>query len=98
MTVGPEFDFAGTDRFQIKRRLGAGGMGVVYEAFDHERQQTVALKVLKRFDAQALFRFKAEFRALHDISHPNLISLYELSEENGVCFFTMGHLLSYLLP
>ncbi len=81
--------FEGTERFEIKRRLGAGGMGVVYEAYDRERCQTVALKSLNRFDAQALLRFKNEFRALHDIDHPNLVSLYELCEDDGTWFFTM---------
>ncbi len=64
-------------------------MGVVYEALDRERNQLVALKTLRWFDARALLRFKNEFRALHDIDHPNLISLYELCEEDGECFFTM---------
>lgn len=64
-------------------------MGVVYEAFDRERHVRCALKTLLRTDARALYRFKNEFRALVGINHPNLVSLGELIEADGVWFFTM---------
>jgi serine/threonine protein kinase len=51
-------EFEGTDRFVIKRRIGAGAFGVVYEAYDRERQLTVALKTLRHASADALYRFK----------------------------------------
>ncbi len=89
MPLDSAIDFAGTKRFEIKRRLGEGGMGVVYEAFDREREMTVALKTLRHADGQALDRFKKEFRALQDIQHPNLISLDELIVTEGIWFFTM---------
>ncbi|MGH9414984.1 MAG: serine/threonine-protein kinase, partial [Terriglobales bacterium] len=83
-------EFQGTSRFEIIRRLGAGGMGVVYEALDRERQQHVALKMLPHTDADTLYRFKREFRSLAGLLHPNLISLYELVGEAGEpWFFTM---------
>src|SRR4051812_2282175 len=65
-------------RFELLRRLGAGGAGVVYEAFDHKRGGTVALKSLREVDPGSIFRFKNEFRALSDLVHPNLVTLYEL--------------------
>src|ERR1700683_2605726 len=76
-------------RFTIRRKLGEGGMGIVYEAFDEERRATVALKTLNRFDGAALARFKREFRALQGIAHPNLVALDELIFENEQWFFTM---------
>jgi serine/threonine protein kinase len=82
-------DFAGTSRFKLKRMLGEGGMGVVYEALDVERGQKVALKTLRAFSADALFRFKREFRVLQALHHPNLVNLGELIEEGGQWFFTM---------
>ena len=82
-------EFQGTARFSIVRRLGAGGMGVVYEAYDRERQVRVALKTLSRFDATALYQFKREFRALTELVHENVISLYELISDEGQWFFTM---------
>ena len=75
--------------FTLVRRLGAGGMGVVYEAYDQERGELVALKTMRRVDPIALVRFKQEFRSLSDISHPNLVNLYELFAVDDRWFFTM---------
>ncbi|MEM9489016.1 MAG: protein kinase, partial [Myxococcota bacterium] len=83
------FDFHGTQRFELLRCLGAGGMGVVYEALDRETNSCVALKTLRRMDANALLRFKNEFRTLAHLAHPNLVSLGELFEDDGRLSFTM---------
>ena len=82
-------EFTGTDRFEVRRRLGAGGMGVVYEAFDRKRDLVVALKTIQNFNATALYRFKKEFRALEEVVHPNLVRLWELFSEGDRWFFTM---------
>ncbi|MBK6685010.1 MAG: protein kinase [Deltaproteobacteria bacterium] len=81
--------FQGTDRYRVQRRLGAGGMGVVYEALDQVRNEVVALKTLIQFDAEAVYRIKQEFRALADVQHPNLVALHELVSHEGQWFFTM---------
>ncbi|MBU1070039.1 protein kinase, partial [Myxococcota bacterium] len=81
--------FEGNERFQVLSLLGRGGMGVVYEVYDRERQAKVALKTLNEGSPVELLRLKAEFRALQELEHPNLISLGELFEEQGQWFFTM---------
>src|SRR5438552_4601853 len=85
----PAAEFPGTERFTLGRRLGAGGMGVVYEAHDREMDKTVALKTLTRAEAAHIYRFKREFRTLADVSHPNLVALYELMSAGEHWFFTM---------
>lgn len=77
------------ERFVIKRALGSGGMGVVYEATDRERDAGVALKLLTSVDASGIYRLKQEFRALADVVHQNLVALYELFCDREHWFFTM---------
>ena len=81
--------FKGTARFRLIDRLGEGGMGIVYDAYDRTRGMRVALKTLRQVDATSLYRFKREFRSLSDLSHPNIIALYELFSEEDEWFFTM---------
>ncbi|HEX8107035.1 MAG TPA: protein kinase [Kofleriaceae bacterium] len=81
--------FTGNSRFRLIRKIGSGGMGVVYEAEDLLRKTRVALKTLYQTDADLLYRLKREFRSLRDVVHRNLISLDELFEEAGDWFFTM---------
>ena len=81
--------FFGTDRFTVRRLLGAGGMGIVYEVHDRTRDEIVALKTLLRTSAAAIYRLKREFRSLADVAHANLVALYELHVEDAHCFFTM---------
>ena len=87
MKSKPQFD-AGK-RFEIRRRLGEGGMGVVFEAYDRDHEELVALKTMHRMGGHALARFKREFHALHDLSHPNLVELGELFDGESGPFFTM---------
>ena len=77
------------DRFEIERVLGSGGMGVVYAARDHDRACTVAIKTLRAATLDALHRLRAEFLMLHDLAHPNLVSLGELFDHDGCWFFSM---------
>lgn len=76
-------------RFQIRGVLGRGGTGVVYRAYDDELDIEVALKALHGAGFGARSWLKAEFRSLANITHPNLVQLYELVVDEQRCFFTM---------
>jgi predicted ATPase len=79
-------------RYQVRRLLGRGGMGVVYEVLDPDDGSVVALKTLSQNEAETaerLYRLKQEFRAVADLQHPNLIRFGELSSHDGQWFFTM---------
>jgi serine/threonine protein kinase len=84
-----EIDWVAPDRYEIRRCLGRGGMGVVYEAFDRERERWVALKTMLLADPSALARFKQEFRTLAEVFHPNLVQLYDFVADADRAFFTM---------
>jgi hypothetical protein len=82
-------EFHGTARYTIRRQIGVGGMGIVYEVDDRTRQQVVALKTLRRRNGDDIYQMKREFRNLADVAHPNLVSLYDLVVDEEQCFFTM---------
>lgn len=82
--------FSGTARYDVRRPIGEGGMGVVYEVVDRTRGQVVALKTLRRWTPADLYRLKREFRSLADIVDPHLVPLYELEVDARHCFVTMA--------
>ena len=78
-------------RYTIERKLGAGGMGVVYAARDERLQRTVALKTLSSLadDPTARKRFWREARAAASVNHPNVCQIYEIGEDDGELFIAM---------
>ena len=77
--------------YRIARKLGAGGMGVVYEAYDERLQRTIALKMMLNLepDETARKRFWREARAAASVNHPNVCQIYDVGEESGNLFITM---------
>ncbi len=78
--------------FRIERRLGCGGMGVVYQALQISLNRRVALKVLPSGlldNASAIERFHREARAAAKLRHPNIVTIHAEGIEQGVCYFAM---------
>src|SRR5262249_32951411 len=81
--------------YQIVAPLGAGGMGEVYRARDGRLDRDVAIKVLPERladSAEALVRFQREAKALAALSHPNLVTIFDVGREQGVSFAVMEFL------
>jgi len=77
------------DRFDVIRRLGLGGSGEVYEVLDKRLGRHVALKTVRCATAEQVAAIKAEFRAIRDLRHPNLVSIGELFQHGDRWSFTM---------
>src|SRR6266699_1313660 len=81
-------------RYEIRSKLGEGGMGEVYLAQDTKLDRTVALKVLPADlanDQSRMRRFVQEARTASSLSHPNVAHIYEIEETNGVHFIAMEY-------
>jgi eukaryotic-like serine/threonine-protein kinase len=80
------------ERYEQLGTLGRGGAGSVYLVRDRETGDRMALKRLLRADEDSVLRLKREFRALAGVSHPNLVKLYELGQDETSAYFTMEYL------
>jgi serine/threonine protein kinase len=78
-------------RYRIERKLGEGGMGVVYAAYDEQLDRPLAVKMLaaSQQSDQARKRFWREARAAAKVRHPHVCQLYDVAEENDVPFIAM---------
>ncbi len=78
-------------RYTVERKLGQGGMGVVYAARDERLERTIALKTLSGLatDDTARQRLWREARAAASVNHPNICQIYEIGEDDGRLFIAM---------
>lgn len=79
-------------RYEILEVIGVGGMAVVYKAMDHRLNRLVAVKILKDDylnDAEFRRRFHGESQAVAMLSHPNIVSVYDVSKNDGLDYIVM---------
>ncbi len=80
--------------YRIEARLGAGGMGVVYRAYDTRLERTVAMKFPpedRRADEAAWAQLLSEARLASALNHPNICTIYEVGEADGQVYIVMEH-------
>ncbi len=80
--------------YQVLSLLGAGGMGEVYLARDSRLDRTVALKILPgelAADPERMQRFAREAKAASALNHPNVATIYDVGESDGIRFIVMEH-------
>lgn len=80
------------DRYEILDKIGSGGMADVYKAKCHKLNRFVAIKVLKvelSADRNFVTRFRAEAQSAAGMSHPNIVNVYDVGDENGIYFIVM---------
>ena len=79
-------------RYEILQLLGEGGMGSVYKARDRELDRVLALKLIRpdlSLNSAILARFKQELLLAHQVTHKNVVRIYDFAEADGVKFITM---------
>ncbi|MCB0077085.1 MAG: protein kinase [Anaerolineales bacterium] len=79
-------------RYELRRRIGSGGSGTVWAAWDSRLERDVALKVLRISPAtppDALERFRQEARLTARMSHPHIVPIYDVGEEDGLSYIAM---------
>ena len=81
-----------SDRYEIIDRIGSGGMADVYKAKDHKLNRLVAIKVLKTEfceDKTFIGKFRKEAQAAAGLSHPNIVNVYDVGEDNNIYYIVM---------
>jgi serine/threonine protein kinase len=89
--LGGEAKLVRLRHYVLLERLGEGGMGVVFAAYDEMLERKVALKLLHVTHAEAQRRLVREAQAMARLSHPNVVQIYEIGEVEGVAFIVMEY-------
>src|SRR5499427_6251470 len=82
-------------KYEIRREIGRGAMGVVYEAYDPAIKRVVALKTIRADQLSGeradviVARFRREAQAAGRLNHPNIVSIYDFGEEEGAWYIAM---------
>ena len=86
-------------RFEIIKNIGVGGMGAVFQAFDQELNEVVALKVLKsnQDNAEEINQLKDEIKVARRISHPNVVRIHDFGQLSSNVFISMEFVQGYTL-
>ena len=82
-------------RYEIKEKIGVGGMAVVYKAHDNQENRTVAIKILKEefiSNEEFLRRFKNESKAIAMLSHPNIVKVFDVSFGDLIQYIVMEYI------
>jgi len=82
------------ERYELIEKIGSGGMAIVYKAKCHLLKRHVAVKILRPElveDESFVARFKRESLAAASLSHPNIVNIYDVGEENGVYYIVMEY-------
>lgn len=80
------------DRYEIIDKVGSGGMSDVYKAKDHKLNRFVAIKVLKSEfseDKNFVSKFKIEAQSAAGLSHPNIVNVYDVGEDENLHYIVM---------
>ncbi|MCR5173619.1 MAG: protein kinase, partial [Oscillospiraceae bacterium] len=80
------------NRYEIVEKIGTGGMAIVYKAKDHRLNRFVAVKIMKEElaeDEEFRRRFRAESQAVAMLSHPNIVSVYDVSRTGNIEYIVM---------
>ena len=82
------------ERYEIKREISRGGMGIVYEAYDNVSNRQVAIKIIlaNKIDTLQLKRFEKEIDACARLSHPNVIKIYDAGTYENNPYIVMEYI------
>lgn len=88
-------DISNLGKYEIRREIGRGAMGVVYEGYDPSIKRVVALKTIRadqlagEDSGAVIARFRREAQAAGRLNHPNIVSIYDFGEDSGIWYIAM---------